>query len=237
MKVELVHPSIQQCSRSAWQQLLCGGGRRKLVQTLGTFLTRVEKCVDEISAIPPDQHNDLYVTLSDQKSGTDVAVKFKGDVFEIFVELLIRLSPMDDRIDVRDYQVVTEGDTGVDGYGLTRDGYPTAVQVKCYAWDREIDRKEARLNNFRLSARRRYNVDVTPPARRLLVVTPALELNYRAIDHFKGCMRCISRDASYGCLRGAPDKTVDSYFSLRTIVDNNVLFWDAFREQVGVSNA
>lgn len=243
MKITLTHPAIKNFTSQAWQRMLTSHGKaRSDCHTLSAFSSRLDKCANEIESIQLDRPNPLYrpqATRSRKNlplSGGDVAAKFKGDMFEIFSELVIRLSPIDDRIDVRDYKVITEGDTGVDGYGTTRDGHLIAVQIKYRMWDKILNEVESHLHNFRLTARG-HGVDVaaTNPGRMLLITT-GQELNWKTIIKFGGAMRCISRDASYGCLRGAPSKTVDTLFSLKTIVDNNLLFWQTFKEQVGVNH-
>ena len=64
----------------------------------------------------------------------------------------------------------------------------------------------------------------------MLIITTGQEIHWRTLnEHFHDRVRCISADASYGCLIGSPNKTIDKLYSLKTIVDNNVVFWDTFR--------
>ncbi len=223
MKIELVHPAIPLCL--AWNDLLLD------CETLGRFCSRIDRFSKKIEDTPQEQSNPYY-----HQSGGKAAKKFKGDVFEVFGELLIRLSPLDDRLGIHDYHVVTENDTGVDGYGKAGDGSPATVQIKYRLWDKILDEINAGLHRFSTTSRNRHNIDTESNPAKMILITTGRELSWKARVKFMGGMRCISRDASYGCLRGAPHKTVDSLFSLKTIVDNNVLFWDTFRAQTGIKD-
>lgn len=193
---------------------------------MNKFCGRIDRYAIKISETPENQSNEYY-----HLSGPNASKKFKGDVFEVFAELLIRLSPLDDRIGVHDYHVVSVDDTGVDGYGKQKDGSPITVQVKYRLWDMILNEIESHLHNFSLTSR---NVYKSKGLGSILLITTGQELHWKTIANFSGEIKCISRDASYGCLRGAPPKTVDSLFSLKTLVDGSVLFWDTFRQQTGV---
>lgn len=224
MLVNLSHPAISLCKTAAWNKLLND------CSTLRRFCSRIEWCSKKIIDTPLEQENPYY-----HLSGRDNAMKFKGDVFEVLAELVIRLSPLDDRIGIHNYQVITEGDTGVDGHGLTRDGEPITVQVKYRLWDKILNEIESHLDNFSLTSMNKFSVNTASRPARMLLITTGQELSWNTIDKFQGSIRCISNDASYGCMKGAPSKTVDSLFSLKTIVDN-AFFWDTFRNQIGVKN-
>lgn len=91
MHIKLEHPAIPLCY--AWADLL------KDCQTLGRFCSRIDRYAIKIrTAVGANKFYHL--------SGPDPANKFKGDVFEIFTELLIKLSPLDDRIGIHDYKVI-----------------------------------------------------------------------------------------------------------------------------------
>lgn len=225
MTIKISHPAISLCKPDAWTKLLYG------CSTLRRFCGRIEWCTKKIINTPIDQENPYY-----HLSGPDHAMKFKGDVFEVFVELIIRLSPLDDRIGIHNYQVITDGDTGVDGHGLTREGDPITVQVKYRMWDKILNEIESHLDNFSLTSLNKFKVDKNARPARMLLITTGQEMSWSTIDKFGGSIRCISNDASYGCMKGAPSKTVDNLFSLRTIVDNNAFFWDMFRKQVVMNN-
>src|SRR3989304_6060558 len=102
MKITLSHPFLFLCKDRG--QLLDD------CLKLNTYLSRLEK-------------------QSELKSVIDNN-KYKGDGFELFVEALIKLSPIDKRIGLINYQLITTGDTGVDGSGMGMNGSPATVQCK-----------------------------------------------------------------------------------------------------------
>jgi hypothetical protein len=227
MEITLTHPAVSRCK--VWYKLLDD------CDTLSRFCGRIDRFATKIAQEPSIQ-NPFFIHSENEdwtkKTTKDLANKFKGDIFEIFCELLIKLSPIDDRIGISNYQVVTDGDTGVDGYGIARDGTPATVQIKYRLWDYSLDHIREHLNNFRITSYRKYHVN--PDAEnKMIVVTTGKEINWKTLnEQFGGKVRCISRDASYGCLKGAQKKTIDSLFSLQTLVDNNLVFWKLFQDKV-----
>lgn len=223
MNIQLEHSAKNQCH--VWDELLSE-------TTFSKFCSRIEKFAKKIAESPLEDMS-IYFSAENFKTGRDKANKFKGDVFEIFCEMVIRLSPIDDRIGISEYHVVTEGDTGVDGYGISRDGLPITVQIKYRKWDDQLDAEDDHLNNFRMTS---YSVkfDIKPQSEgKMLIITSGDRINWRTLDEqFLGKIRCISRNASYGCIKGSQRKTVDGLFSLQTLVDNNVVFWNSFRESL-----
>jgi len=72
-----------------------------------------------------------------------------------------------------------------------------------------------------------------PPdaAGHMVILTTGKDLNWTvASRQFMGLVRCISAEASYGCLWDSK-QTVEKLFSLKTIVDGNAFFWDKFRKE------
>ena len=192
-----------------------------------TFCSRIDRIAKKIAVVPMEESNSYYY-----QSGRDASNKFKGDVFEIFCETIIRLSPLDDRINISEYHVITEGDTGCDGHGKNSRGEPVAVQCKYRTWNKILDENNAELDNFDWTASTEYEVDTKSLPGKLVLITSGRELSWESIYRYEGAMRCISRDASCGCIKGAPTKTVDSIFSLKTLVDDNCFFWQTLIESV-----
>lgn len=141
--------------------------------------------------------------------------KYKGDGFELFVEALIKLSPADNRIAIGNYNPITEGDTGVDGVGVGIDGNPATVQVKYRTNTNEfLTANRDHLGNFVTSSLIRYGVD-SKSKTNMLIITTAKGLHYFTdSDMFQKQVRCLG------------------YQELRDFVDNNILFWDAFRKLI-----
>ena len=198
-----------------------------------TLVSRIESIAEKI-ANGKVESTEFYLPLESfpgqpYKSAEEKANKFKGDVFEVFCELLVRLSPIDDRIGIANYSVNLGKDVGVDGHGIARDGTPATVQCKYRQWDHQLSGQE--LASFIWSSRHNFRVSPTAVGN-MLIITTGKELHWNTvINHFEGVVKCISLDASYGCLWGSK-QTIDKFFSLKTIVDKNVFFWDMFRKEV-----
>src|ERR1035437_7349837 len=87
MQTLLTHPFLHRCINRDAIIIGCN--------LLNTFLNRVEK----------------------QSANIIDADIYKGDALELFTEALIKLSPMDKRIGIFNYQPIAGHDTGVDGHG------------------------------------------------------------------------------------------------------------------------
>lgn len=219
--MELEHPSIPIVN--CWNYLLKG------CYTLGKFLSRLEILVDKIALVHPDKSNSYYWT-----SGKDASNKFKGDVFEILCELLIRMSPLDERIGIADYHVAPIDEPGVDGFGKTFDGKPATVQIKYRLWDWTLDAICDHLDNFRAISYAKYGVDPQAVGH-MLILTTGKEIHWKTLERqFQGKIRCISRNASYGCLVGIERRTIPGIVSLNSLLDDNITFWDTFRGSVNI---
>jgi len=143
--------------------------------------------------------------------------KYKGDGFELFVEAFIKLSPIDNRIAIGNYKPIIDGDTGVDGVGVGIDEKIATVQVKYRSNNETLltaNDKESNLSNFVTASLLRYGVDQNSKTN-MLIITTAAGLHYFTDgEMYQGKVRCLG------------------YENLRSIVDNNLLFWNAFRNLV-----
>lgn len=183
MNIELKHVFKRQCYNLS--ELLTGCNK------LSTFCSRLEKQ----SVLFPDRID---------------PDKYKGNGFEFFTEALLKLNPIDNRIGIGDYKLVTQNDTGVDGYGVGINGNPATVQVK-YRNDNTKLLVERDLHQFPFVSLARYGVKVED-INNMLVITTADDLHYYTKDQmFLKKVRCLG------------------YNQLRSLVDNNILFWDSFR--------
>lgn len=152
---------------------------------------------------------------------------YKGDGLELFAEALIKLSPVDNRIGIGNYQVVQKSkDYGVDGYGIGANGNPATVQVK-YRSNRTLlltaneigdeEKNVSRLTNFTNTSFIEFKVK-PEDNNNMLVITTAKGLHpVTSNEMFKGKVRCLGWE------------------ELRQLVDNNRLFWDRFRELCSVT--
>lgn len=142
-------------------------------------------------------------------------LKYKGDGFELFTEAFIKLSPIDNRIGISKYEPVTDDDTGVDGTGIGIDGKVATVQVKYRSNNTTyLTANEDHLSNFVSTSIIRYNVEPKTKTN-MLIVTSAEGLHYFTNNEmFQNQVRCIG------------------YNHLREMFDNNIMFWNSFRELV-----
>ena len=142
---------------------------------------------------------------------------YKGDGFELFAEALIKLSPADGRIAISDYSPGDPlDDRGVDGWGIGMNGKRASVQVK-YRGDSRVvlTANGDHLSNFVMTSVME-GVDIADRHNMLIITTADGLHHYTDNEMFKNKVRCL----------GMKD--------LRSLVDNNHLFWNAFRKLVGV---
>jgi hypothetical protein len=191
MEIILTHPFLHNCHDI--DDLL------KDTNKLATFCNKLEKQ----SLLWPNRYD---------------PEKYKGDGLELFVEALIKLSPVDNRIGIGNYEPIVDNDTGVDGRGVGIDNNPATVQVKYRSNNMQLlTANEDHLSNFVSTSLLRYGVPVGCKDN-MLVITTAKDLHYYTKgEMYLDKVRCIG------------------YEMLRILVDNNTLFWDAYRELVKTS--
>ena len=180
MIITLTHPFIFRCS-----------DRNSLLNNclkLNTFLHNLDKQ----SKSSPDEN------------------KYKGDGLELFAEALIKLSPIDKRVGITDYNVVTDNDTGVDGFGIGINGRPATVQVKNRTANYILTANEDHLTNFSNTSFIKYGVKVEDKDNMLIITTADDLHHYTDNEMFDGKVRCLNRE------------------NLRRLVDDNNFFWNSF---------
>jgi hypothetical protein len=141
--------------------------------------------------------------------------KYLGDGWEFFCEALIKTHQYDNRIGISEYTPVTKNDNGVDGYGVNLFNEVCAVQPKYRSNTKGLLTSEVdNLNSFITEALLEKNIQPNKKYRHF-VFTTAKGLHYYT-DHekFRGMVKC------YG------------YDDIRSLVDNNLHFWNFIREQI-----
>ena len=186
--MKLVHPFLFRCHDI--DKLL--GDTNKL----STFCTKLEKQ----SVLFPNRYE---------------PESYKGDGFELFVEALLKLSPIDNRICIGNYEPVLEGDVGVDGIGIGLDGNLATVQIKYRANNTQLlTANEDHLSDFLSASILKYGV-VNDSINNMLVITTAKGLHhFTKSEMLYDKVRCLGHE------------------DLRSLVDDNMLFWDAFRNLI-----
>ena len=188
MEIKLEHHFVNTCHDIK--------GLLKDVKKISTFITRLERQ----SILHPNRYDPEV---------------YKGDGLELFTEALIKLSPIDNRIGIGDYQVEKGQDTGVDGFGIGIDGKPATVQVKFRSNnEQQLTANADHLSNFAFASQNRYGVEISS-TKNMLIVTTAAGLHYfTESEMLLNKVRVLGRE------------------TLRELVDNNVLFWNNFRKLV-----
>lgn len=188
MKIELEHNFKHNCHDV--KSLLTD------VNKLSTFISRLDK----LSKLYPDRYD---------------PDTFKGDGFELFVEFLIKASPVDNRIGISEYNIVNGNDTGVDGVGIGTNGEIATVQAK-YRNDQRwtLTANTDHLSNFTSTSLMRYNVNPDSTKNMLIITTAEGLHHYTANVMFQNQVRCLG------------------YKELRVMVDNNLVFWNLFRKSL-----
>ena len=163
---------------------------------LSTFCSKLENQ----STLFPNRYNPLL---------------YIGDGFELFVEALIKLSPIDNRIGISHYENISSLyaiDTGVDGVGVGIDNKPATVQAKYRSNSAQLlSANIDHLSNFVYASIAKYGVDPASKTN-MLIITTAEGLHYFTDNEmFENKIRCIGNK------------------HLKELVDNNFLFWNTLR--------
>lgn len=141
--------------------------------------------------------------------------KYVGDGFEFLVELLIKLSPADNRIGISDYQPIKSNkDNGVDGYGRNLNNKRCAIQVKYRTNnDKVLTAGEDKLDSFMTEAMFEGVLpEVEGRCKNHFIFTTADGLHYYTNNEkFRGSVKCIG------------------WKEFRELLDNNIHFWESAR--------
>ena len=168
---------------------------------MSTFKTKVER---QANQNPQDYPYNDYV----------------GDAFELLVELIIKLHPVDNRLGISNYVPIQSNDNGVDGYGINADGNKCAIQAK-FRNDvtTNLSATKDHLDSFIVES---LSNGITPlgkhekgyPKHYIFTTAEGLH-HYTETEKWK-----------------AFNIHVIKWSTLRQMLDNNYLFWDKCREIV-----
>lgn len=175
----------------------------KDVNKLSTFCSRLEKQ----SLLYPDRYD---------------PEKYKGDGFELLIEALIKLSPIDNRIGISEYEPIQKDDIGIDGKGIGIDGYVTTVQIKY------------RTNNTQqLTANKDYLSNFTSASKDIFL--SEAKNDNSILNHIDNKNRMLIVTTAEGLHHFTDNEmfankvNVIGYKHLRQLLDNNINFWNTFR--------
>jgi hypothetical protein len=142
---------------------------------------------------------------------------YVGDGFECLVEALIKLSPMDKRINIMNYQPQTGPDYGIDGIGYGHDGQAHTVQMKYRSNTISVlTANKDHISNFVSQSAMKYNI--SKDYGHMTIFTTAKDLHEE-----------INREMYNDKVR-----TI-GYDDIRKLIDGNAAFWSQFRDAMMTS--
>lgn len=203
MLVKLTHPFLWHCQDPIFL-LNCNN-------KLNSFLSKIEK---QATLKYPEVDNE---TDDEKRTRLNNINSYKGEAFELLIEAVIRLFPCDKRVGpIKDYEIVTRGDIGVDGQGIFGNGKKGTVQCKYRQHDYKLTANQDHLTNFTSASFMHYSVDVKPDSNgkcNLIIFTSGDSLNFYTDENmFGGMVHAVCRD------------------DLRKLLDDNNLFWEYFSD-------
>ena len=128
----------------------------------------------------------------------DAKAKCKGDIFEIFVEFLIKYQGRDPRIGITDYAIQQATDFGVDGVGKsTKNNKPTTVQAKYRQFNHAVMWNDDHIANFYNQSRLQHFDPIRfipEDGANMLLITSANEVHYKIAEFCGSKIRYITHD-------------------------------------------
>lgn len=120
--------------------------------------------------------------------------EFKGGMWELFSEYLVKTNASDNRIGIYNYRVILgDDDTGVDGAGLGENQHPATVQCKFRNGDYTLTNNADMLSNFLGSSVFDFGVH-TEDDKNMLLITSGKEVCPITLDKMlKNKVRVLAR--------------------------------------------
>ena len=141
--------------------------------------------------------------------------KYLGDGWEFFVEALIKTHQYDNRVGISNYEPVTNNDNGVDGYGINICGKVCAVQPKYRtSVSSRLTASNDSLDSFITESILAKEIIPDKQYRHFIFTTAKGLHHYTDHEKYRGKVKCFGYD------------------EIRSLVDNNLHFWNFVRDQV-----
>jgi len=160
------------------------------VTTLNKWMSRVNSMAD---LLDPIVHNPN---------------KFKGDAFEHLIEVLIINSPVDKRINLKEYSPTEIDAAGIDGIGKAHDGSVHIVQMKYHSDVTHL------LDNSHDNIAMFPAVQNVHNAKYMTIFTTAKDLHYTLQESFGNQI------------------IVRGYSDLKNLLNDNDAFWELYAESL-----
>lgn len=199
------------CKRTDIFKILFAENTRGVrLHKLSTLMSRIDrvctKLIPDFSDLYPDDYNSPGTGLN----------RFKGEVFEIFINGFLIICGTDARVSVLNYTPERKvNDWGVDGYGIGNNGGPLTVQIKFRSNANHLITQDE-LGQFAYQSIIAYNVD--KDSNNLLLITSCEGLNpITASQVFMNKIRVINGEI------------------IKNIVDDNNIFWENFLKLIDVT--
>jgi hypothetical protein len=147
--------------------------------------TTFGKILNKIDVLAETEHDKYGYSVGIHYTTTEEAInKFKGDLFEVFMEIFIKINALGNVLDITDYQNTKKDYPGVDSVGLVQ-GKKVAIQIKFLSDPRNFVDKDDMMNFYAVAT---GDLGITQNESNLILLTSSFE----GIDYSK--MNAIFRN-------------------------------------------
>jgi hypothetical protein len=176
---------------------------------LGKELLKVGTLMNRINRICEATHKDMWSIYPDDNDcpGTGL-LRYKGDIFEIFIECFLNILGSTPSVGVFHYKPEKkENDLGVDGYGYGSDNKKLTVQIK-YRSDAKKRLDQSDIKQFAFHSYVTYGVDIKSNSNMLLITSCAGMYPMTKTRTFCSKIREINLE------------------QIKNLIDDNHVFWN-----------
>ena len=135
------------------------------VTTFGQLMNKIDKFAQ-------NEHNNYgYIVGMHYQSEDEAVNKFKGDLFEIFIEIFIKTNCFGNVLDISDYQHTKKDYPGVDAIGSVQ-SRKVAVQIKFLSDPRNFVDKDDMMNFYAVAT---GDLSIVQNNENLILITSSYE--------------------------------------------------------------
>lgn len=173
------------------------------VTTFGQLMNKIDKFAQN------EHDNYGYIVGMHYQSEDEAVNKFKGDLFEIFIEIFIKTNCFGNVLDITDYQHTKKDYPGVDAIGSVQ-SRKVAVQIKFLSDPRNFVDKDDMMNFYAVAT---GDLSIVQNNENLILITSS----YEGIDYVR--MNGVFRDILKRNIRIINHSIISHY------IDNNIEVW------------